>query len=263
MFLIYDNKRIMIQILKTIDEFNILFTSIEKYDFYYLSIGSKFNNNINSNATLQMIPNFLVHCSKKILIIVVDIFNEIELIKNIDILTLGIGSDKDIILLNHSFTEDVILLFLKYIDMNNIIPTNCMIVNFVKFLSPNESEHSIEQYISTMVRNITKTHFDAKYQNVFYQWFGYNEFYNIIYNDNLYPLHCHIFVYSWIVKHSSLSKPLNYYELHLLKTNYLNLICFQQQKIKGCFNYCIDIQSYTTSTTVDDYFTSLFHYLIK
>ena len=252
----------MIQVLNTIEQFSTFLSLYKSYDLYNLSIGSKYNNTDNtpfcSNAYLQMIPNFLNRL-KKILIIVVDIFNEIELIKNINILkNSSIDTQIDIVLLNHLFTTDILLLFLEYLEINQIIPNNCMIINYIKFLSPNETELYTEQNVSTIIRNILKEQFDGKYKNLFYQWFGYSEiFYNLIYNDNMYSLHTHSFVHSWFSV--QLHRPLNYYDLHFFKNKILNLTNSQKQKINSCLKYCIDIQSYTINET--DYFTPLLKYL--
>jgi hypothetical protein len=250
----------MIQVLNSIEQFSTVLSLSTSYDLYNLSIGSKYNTNdtpFSSNAQLQMIPNFLNRL-KKILIIVVDIFNEIDLIKNISILKNTVDTNINVVLLNHSFTEDILLLFLKYVEINKIIPNNCMIINYIKFLSPNDIEVYTEQNVYTIIRNVLKEQFNGKYKNIFYQWFGYSEiFYNLIYNDSMYLLHSHAFVHSWFSVQSN--RPLNYYELHFFKHKILNLSHSQKQKINNCLQYCIDIQSYTINET--DYFTPLLQFL--
>lgn len=241
------------------------FSKDEKiYKFANLSIGSKYNANDVTNAHFQMIPNFLKYKEDQILIIIVDVFSESEINTNINIIKNRIDSvtNIDVILFNYSFTIDIIILFLNFLENHAIIPENSMIINYVKFMHPNDQEYKLEQHISTTIRRIVREQFYAKYQTIYYQWFGYNElFYNIIYNDSMYPFYNHQFFHSWIStiiqtqqKNYSQSPTLNFYDVSLFKTKMTSLARSQRQKIQCCLNYSIDIQS---NTTKDVYFAPL------
>jgi hypothetical protein len=59
-----------------------------------------------------------------------------------------------------------------------------MIVNYIRFLRPNDFEYSVEESIPDNIDRILQS---TMYKDCFYQWFGYQpNLYNIIYKYNSY-----------------------------------------------------------------------------
>lgn len=175
------------------------------YDSIYVSIGSKYNESTveyllpynktikkQSNAGFQMIPGFIRNNKKKILCICVDRFENrnikqknIEIIESIILENQGENMSKKI----HMIIGDLdgtVQIFEKFIQIIlqkcrefSVKPKNLIVVNYLRFISPNHTEYYLEQNVSNALNAIfSKT----VYSDCFYEWFGYQpNLFNIIY----------------------------------------------------------------------------------
>lgn len=178
----------------------------KSYHYVYVSIGSKYNQQdvyfysssmplakrVDTNAIHQMVPLFLYTkpSSTNILNITIDIFrteDEIQfnkrLIESTDI------DNMDNLIINMSCNKETIpefgdVLLSKLIKFN-ILETNFMLCNYVKFVnSPNPEEIDAEKNIPIYLEKIFKGEY-LKYINSYYEWYGYKyNLYNCIYNVN-------------------------------------------------------------------------------
>lgn len=177
----------------------------QKYDAVYVSIGSKlndpnvhFNNHINmqnknirTNASAQMIPNFIRSADKDkiILVIIIDDFqNSQKLHQNHCLLSNIVDEKMDVLIVNNYCTQTFLENFINGIanmwKNHNIDEKNVMICNFVKFSNnPNTMEEQAEKMIPKTIQSVLDRPEFKRYSNCFYEWFGYKYYlYNFIYN---------------------------------------------------------------------------------
>jgi len=179
----------MIETDKTTFQQTIDQLDLTKYEFIYISLGSKFNEETivypycgkeiqkKSNAVYQMIPEFIR--AKKALSICIDRFDKNSQQKTKDI----IESTIDFIICDLDGTIQLfeqLITFLKdkfiYYDID---PNIVMIANYIRFISPNHTEYYLEQNLSDA---IVKVLYNTPYSDRLYEWFGYQpNLYNIIY----------------------------------------------------------------------------------
>lgn len=183
----------------TIEELQIGLDGMNKNDieFFYLSIGSKLNENYvnlknnkkHSNASYQMIPQFLRNpdeSAKLKIIIIFDSFNKSDFAKNRDVLMKNSTFLTKIFVVNMELRNENFHLFetfiLNVINLFDFLDNkHFMICNFVKHMNePNyqekESENLVENKIPILLKN-------TKFENNYYVWFGYNnKLYNFVFN---------------------------------------------------------------------------------
>lgn len=169
------------------------------YDFLYVSIGSKWNEDTyeiagtngkrlcrKSNALNQMVPEFLSCLQEdhgaKILCICLDQFEDPRIKKrNQDIIE---TSGKKVDFIQHTDVgslEEFVYFLIEKLEEKSLDSSQFIIANYVRFLNtPNYIETLAESNIPDLIeRVLSKTRFS----NCFYQWYGYqNNLYNIIYN---------------------------------------------------------------------------------
>lgn len=167
-----------------------------KYDYVYISIGSKFNQQrVNryirrTNAQEQMFPLFLQgRIDKNILLIVVDVFPDMDsIVQNTGLIDSAITENITCLVINqfcnHIFLTSFIEKMTDYFQSYQISPVNCMICNYVRHMNtPNPIEQDSEDNIPSIIHNYLNTCNNGKYGSCLYQWFGYRTyFYNYIYN---------------------------------------------------------------------------------
>ena len=173
----------------------------QSYHYVYVSIGSKYNQQdvyfysssmpvakrVDTNALRQMVPLFLYTKPplKKILNITIDIFNtEQEILFNKRLIESSEIDNMDNVIINMSCNEANIIAFgeriLSLVSYNNILETNFMLCNYVKFAnSPNPEELHAENNIPIYLEKI----FKGNYSKSYYEWYGYKyNLYNCIYS---------------------------------------------------------------------------------
>jgi len=173
-----------------------------KIDAIYVSIGGKCNEplvsfnkpdkikhkSFRTNSHYQLLPEFLeVTCStnKNVLIIAFDDFsNQENRIFNRSMVEKRITENMTVILfdkiVDKSFLESFIELFLSVCMKNNIYKNNAYICNFIKHLNePSTLDYKSEEMVPQHVQNLLD---NTDYSECFYQWFGYHYFtYNLVY----------------------------------------------------------------------------------
>lgn len=183
----------------TIEELQIDLDKTNKNDieFFYLSIGSKLNeyyvdlknNKTHSNASYQMIPQFLRNpdeSAKLKIIIIFDSFNKSDLKTNRDVLMKNSTFLTKIFVVNMELRNENVHLFETFIlnvinQFDFLDNKHFMICNFIKHMNePNyqekESENLVENKIPILLKN-------TKFENNYYVWFGYNlNLYNFVFN---------------------------------------------------------------------------------
>ena len=167
-----------------------------KYDYVYISIGSKFNQErVNryirrTNAQEQMFPLFLQgRFDKNILLIVVDVFPDMDsIVQSTDLIDSAITENITCLVINqfcnHTFLTSFIKKMTDYFQSHQISHLNCMICNYVRHMNtPNPIEQDSEDNIPSIIQNYLNKYNNGKYDTCLYQWFGYRTyFYNYIYN---------------------------------------------------------------------------------
>lgn len=166
----------------------------------YISIGGKFITNISNffehsnNSNYHIIPIHLISKDTHSLIIVLDLFSQIEF----DMCRKNITNNDDnnhIILCNSNcntlFIEKFILYILKICNDNYISSNNLIICNYIKFKNnPNPSELQASKLIPNVIYSILKRPDNNDYVDCFYEWFGYNQYlYNFIYKYKYYMIY--------------------------------------------------------------------------
>ena len=195
-----------IKMINTLHELNKYLLPINsKYDYVYISIGSKINENyvtfsypyqndtIATNAEYQMIPNFirLQPDTNKILSIIVDDFHDqkfynwnISHMQNI----LKCHKNIKIVIFNQNITLQNITPLIKNLNdifKNNICPTRFLLCNFIRFKSSNQNDFNFEIELPKKIQKAM----DLNYKECFYQWYGYSFYtYNYVYHYNTYHL---------------------------------------------------------------------------
>ena len=167
-----------------------------KYDYVYISIGSKFNQErVNryirrTNAQEQMFTLFLQgRFDKNILLIVVDVFPDMDsIVQSTDLIDSAITENITCLVINqfcnHTFLTSFIKKMTDYFQSHQISHLNCMICNYVRHMNtPNPIEQDSEDNIPYIIQNYLNKYNNGKYDTCLYQWFGYRTyFYNYIYN---------------------------------------------------------------------------------
>lgn len=191
----------MNQITETtgITEFKSVFEkhTLSDYECIYVSLGSKYNGKLvdyqytnksickRSNAEWQMLPGF-VRC-KKTLAICIDRFeNENAKNNNRNILEDSESENVTIIIcdLDGSIQlfEAIISIIIQQFDIYQIHRNMVIIVNYIRFISPNHTENYLEENLSSSIYKILSK---TVYCSSLYEWFGYQpNLYNIIYRYN-------------------------------------------------------------------------------
>jgi hypothetical protein len=189
--------------LLTNDQFQEYIKSLSvNYKYVYTSFGSKINddfvntsfpvnNTFYNNSLYQMVPQFLRLLSIEIpiLIIIIDDFHDDELrnknIKNIEKLSEQY-QNIDIIIINGLITpqqvKPIIHSILDHMVKYDILPTQCVFSNFIRFRQPNNYEIIYESEIPKSIQITLDEFSSGKYDKCFYQWYGYAYYtYNYMY----------------------------------------------------------------------------------
>ncbi len=247
------------KIVSSVKEFKNIFATynICNYDCIYISFGSKYNQQTveytmqntsikkRSNAHWQMLPGFIRN--KKSLAICFDRFeNDIIKQENIDILKKEIG-EETIIICHIDGTiplfEDIVQFLLAQFTVNSVDPTRVILVNYLRFISPNESELYLEQHLSTTIQHMLTS---TIYINCLYEWFGYQpNLYNMIYNYN-----DHIIYHLLSNSRSIMQKTLVYDELSIYN---VSTILAMDPKIASFLKHIYDITLTDTMQPVYSY----------
>lgn len=208
-----------------VDEFRSVFKTfiLSEYECIYVSLGSKYNQQyieykvpINetvkkmSNAEWQMIPGFIR--GKKTLSICIDRFEgSKDKEKNNKILKKIMDPNITMIICDIYGTvqlfEFIISIILEQLKLYSIPQSTFIIVNYLRFISPNHTENYLEENVSHYIqKKMDKT----IYRNCLYEWFGYQpNLYNIIYRYNCriisYMLSCIVLTLQKNIKNTELS----------------------------------------------------------
>ena len=183
-----------------VTEFKSVFETytLSDYECIYISLGSKYNEKMidyqyqihetirkKSNAEWQLLPGF-VRC-KKTLAVCIDRFeNENVKQENINILEDIVNENITMIICDIDGTiqlfESMITFIIQQLSIYSIHQNNVMIVNYIRFISPNHTENYLEENLSSSLYKILEKNI---YSNSLYEWFGYQpNMYNIIYKYN-------------------------------------------------------------------------------
>jgi hypothetical protein len=196
--------------LESLSDCLVSLYSETKYQYVYLSIGSKKNEervsfnypntnlSLTTNAEYQMIPMFLRERETidKVLIIIIDDFhNEGLKIHNTNLL-LDIQSNHqniEIVLVDHILTLNTIGLYLKRIADTNtrhkLDASRFMVTNFICFKRPNQKQLNFENDLPVTIQRCLNVLHEGYYDNCFYQWYNYAYYtYNYIYCYNKFNL---------------------------------------------------------------------------
>lgn len=180
------------------------FTQHRHYDYVYMSIGSKFNQQdaffhsvnfplakrVDTNALLQMVPMFIrtKPSNQRTLVISVDTYrNGDDILMNQRQIQSVITENIDCIMVDMFCTSETLrelcsTLFTKMI-IHDIQENNVMVCNFVKFMNtPNEMEMKSETVIPDTIQSTLQKPEFKKYVNCYAEWYGYiYGLYNCIY----------------------------------------------------------------------------------
>lgn len=182
------------------NEFKNIFESyiLSHYECVYIGFGSKYNQNIityntqinktiqkYSNANWQLLPGFVRN--RKTLAVCIDRFeNDDTKQENKKILNQQLESNITMIICDVNGTipifENILIYIVEQLNLYSIHKNNVIIVNYLRFIYPNNSENYLEQYLPVCLQKVL---LHTIYKNSFYQWFGYQpNLYNIIYRYN-------------------------------------------------------------------------------
>jgi hypothetical protein len=185
-----------------------IFNQNKQYQYIYVSVGSKYNerdivfrssthpvaNYKNTNASYQMVPNFLQNKSldTNVLIIIIDIFSEIVNNDfNISIMSSIITSNIDICMVSMDCCSksfiDLCILLMTNVKTQNIPVTRFMICNYIKFMNtPNDNENNAGKTVVKTITSVLDKDIFSIYKDCFYQWYGYKYYlYNCIYKHSV------------------------------------------------------------------------------
>ena len=247
-----------IKTINTLQDLNKFLLPINsKYDYVYISIGSKINENyvtfsypyqnntIATNAEYQIIPSFirLQPDTNNILSIIVDDFHDetfynwnISHMQNI----LKCHKNIKIVIFNQNITLKNITPIIKNLNdifKNTICPTHFLLCNFICFKSSNITELNFENELPNKIQKAM----DFNYKECFYQWYGYSFYtYNYVYHYNSYHLQnmMNIRYITNILNKCLKSEQLNIYNIESIeyKSNKINdrkWVLFQDKSL--CF----------------------------
>ena len=188
-----------------------------KYDSLYVSMGGKYNqsavsfynpsylasNQYHSNSSYQMIPEFLRHPSSRVLVVVVDDYNNDEIRQTNVSIVENLCSQHthiDVVLYHKKLhLDDVPALattFVQFAQTRNISPAKCMFCNFIRFRGCTSVD--IAQFETEVPRIFQKTLdklANGEYSDCLYQWFGYQYYvYHLVYSYKRYDTKRHLSV---------------------------------------------------------------------
>ena len=256
-----------------------LLLSENPYDMTYVSFGSKENEEsfklpptnitIYSNSFYQIIPQF-IRSYRKILVICVDYFKDEEIeihreqiksiitnysdVEQIDFIFIrsivgGVVTKSEIgkpIMKNR---ENMKKLLESIIVLDNINEENFMCVNYIKFKRPNEIEENINRVYDDLFFELNKM------KNVFYIWFGYDEyFYNLILKASR-NIENSGYVYNFLKIQGTTTKKimydlirgerqLNLSDIKTILQQEIPIPPIQSKYFKTLYNNCMDITHY-------------------
>jgi hypothetical protein len=185
------------------------------YQDIYVSLGGKFNeslvrvndNKFYSNASYQMIPQYIRRTTEKTLIIVIDRFynedNRRENIKLLELIMMKCNLDVlvDVLMVNHDTTtkkiKTITRSILEFVKDHNVPPDKYVFCNYIKFIYPNAIENVLDEKLPNRINSAHKEY--SMYEDRFYQWYGYNyQTYNLVFCYNRYN-------YAWMIHRPYLS----------------------------------------------------------
>lgn len=171
---------------------------LSEFKCVYISLGSKYNEQKieysipnqqsikkMSNATWQMIPGFTRY--KKTLSICIDRFENDSIKEENKNLIVPLLEDNTYFIVcdidgTIQLFESIISFIIDRLCIFSISPENVIIVNYLRFISPNHTENYLEENLSPSIQKLL---LKTDYSNCFYEWFGYQpNLYNIIYRYN-------------------------------------------------------------------------------
>lgn len=180
-----------------IDDLQCHLADLSKYDYIYISFGSKRNESfvqfgskeLRTNAHFQMYPAFLEKPNSSILIIAVDIFKTQKSIDNhVNNMKTIIDNNIDFFIINKNcddvFIETFLNLMLRKLEVANFPNNRFMVSNFIRYKNtPNVQEEHMENSIPRTIQQVLNN--TEQYVDCFYQWFGYRYlFYDYLYMYN-------------------------------------------------------------------------------
>jgi hypothetical protein len=159
------------------------------YDYIYISIGCKKNENyINdttpSNSIYQMFPEFLMSF-KNPLVLLIDNFNfKYDDMNNMGIIKNWANSkefNKNIYIIDYLFELTSLIELIKkvFINLEDYNPQKWMICSYIRF----KNEHTLNRemiFYNNYIDNLKKLYYDEKYNKYFtnlYMWNGYERFF--------------------------------------------------------------------------------------
>lgn len=220
-----------------VDSFNNYISTVSNtYQSIYTSLGSKQNEiyvYANSstlpervtNASHQMVPSFMRNITDDThgLIIVIDDFHDdYSLLQNENLLT-ELSTQftwLDFIMVDAYLTKDILYSIIQSItnfaNSTHILPNNYIIANFIRFRHPNATEQTLEMWIPDFIQRILDTLYNGKYNQSYYQWFGYSYYtYDYMYCYKTYKIAYMFYattIYN-ILRESLITKCLNEYNM--------------------------------------------------
>ena len=159
---------------------------LSMYKYIYISIGSKYNEDVvvslnkPTNAFYQMVPSFVSSREEPTLAIAIDFFHTTTNIPK---------TNKPIQLFLFDISEQSIETVLKTLfdKVDQSLCQNVIVANFVRFISPNDKEASLEIDLFHKIPQLV-----SKRKYTFYQWFGYiRHLYSILYKPS-YSIYFHL-----------------------------------------------------------------------
>ena len=213
------------------------------YQNIYVSLGGKFNEpfvcyndiKMKANSEFQMVPGYLRNDSEKSLVLIIDVFRDLEnreINKKILDPVIKDLPNIDVILLNNEITskslKPILRTILNFVKGQNVHPSKYLFCNYIRFVSPNSLENVLEMKLPTKIQRVHDEF--PEYSNGFYQWYGQCiQTYNLIYNFKKYH-------YGWLSQHSRLSILFQkYYDKTHLNMGNTCLLMMQSEKIVDTF----------------------------
>lgn len=189
-----------IKIVRSLESFKDLFAEFyHPLKYVYISIGSRYHDSTvyfthpndgsiprRTNAPYQLYPAFLQDHSlspeREILVVSIDHYDDSHIEYNHDVVLSQTAdmTNVKVILYDEMLTIQLIPHLFDFLCevMKMGIPERCMIVNYVRFVNPNHTEHYLEQKLPDAILSALW----EPYKSRFYQWFGFHpNLYNIIY----------------------------------------------------------------------------------
>lgn len=220
-----------------VDSFNNYISTVSNtYQSIYTSLGSKQNEicvYTNSstlpervtNASHQMVPSFMRNITdgtRGLVIVIDDFHNHDSQAQNENLLT-DLSTQftwLDFIMVDAYLTKDILYSIIQSItnfaNSTHILPNNYIIANFIRFRHPNATEQTLEMWIPDFIQPILDTLYNGKYNQSYYQWFGYSYYtYDYMYCYKTYKIAYMFYattIYN-ILRESLITKCLNEYNM--------------------------------------------------